>query len=497
MSQLKSLASQTAIYGVSSILGRILNYALVPLHTTIFSTGDMGQVVYLYTWMAFLMIVFTFGMETTLFRFSNKDKEHNYFHFSGTFVLGISVIFSALIFFFSTPIASFLGQSNAVYLIKWLAVILFVDAFTAIPFAKLRLENKAKQFAIAKMTNIGVNIGLQVLFLIVFPSIIKGDYLNAFQPFVSSVFSNDLGIGYIFLANLSANLLLIVLLWKPLSQFRLAYSSKMTRTMLIYAAPIVLTGLAGMASERIDVLMLEQFLPTSFYNGMTTNEAIGLYGQTMKLSIFMLLAIQAFRYAGEPFFFSQAQDKNSPDLFAKVLHYFVLLSLVIFVGVSVNVELIGSLFLRKPEFREALYLVPILLFGKLLWGVYVNISIWFKLKDKTIFGTYFALLGAAVTIAVNVILIPVIGFEGSAVAMILCYLIMTLACYYYGQKFYPIPYKFGPLVFHTIIAVVIIYLSQLLRSDNMIIQYAFGIVVFILYTGALFLIEKRNLKPKL
>lgn len=496
MSQLKSLASQTAIYGVSSILGRVLNYALVPLHTTVFATGEMGQVVYLYTWVAFLMIVYTFGMETTLFRFSNKNKEHNYFHYAGTFVLGLSAIFTITILIFSNPIAVYLDQSSATYLIKWLAVILFVDAFTAIPFAKLRLENKPKQFAIVKMVNIGVNIGLQVLFLLVLPSILKGDYLKESQPFVSSFFTNNLGIGYIFLANLIANLLLIVLLWKPISQFRLAFSSKITRSMLIYAAPIVLTGFAGIASERIDVLMLEQFLPTSFYHGMTTKEAIGLYGQTMKLSIFMLLAIQAFRYAGEPFFFSQAKDKNSPELFAKVLHYFVLLSLIIFVGVSVNLELIGRIFLRNPAFREALYLVPFLLFGKLLWGIYVNLSIWFKLKDKTIFGTYFSVLGAVITIIANILLIPLIGFEGSAVAMVMCYLTMTAVCYYYGQKYYPIPYKFTPIIVHSVVAIAVIYLFQLVRINNTWIQYGAGVMVFGLYTIALWIIEKRNLKPE-
>lgn len=493
MSQLKSLASQTAVYGVSSILGRVLNYALVPLHTSIFAREEMGNVVYLYTWIAFLMVVYTFGMETTLFRFSNKDSEKNYFHYAGTFVLAISGLFTILILFFSNPIAYYLDQENTVYLIKWLAIILLVDAFTAIPFAKLRLENKAKQFALAKMTNIGINIGLQVLFLFVFPAILKGDYLVELKPLVSTVFSDDLGVGYIFLANLCANLLLIVLLWKPLSQFRLAFNAKIMQPMLIYATPIVLTGLAGIASERIDILMLEQFLPISFYENMTTKEAIGLYGQTMKLSIFMLLAIQAFRYAGEPFFFSQAENKNSPQLFAKVLHYFVLLSLILFVGVSVNIDLIGRIFLRDSSFREALYLVPILLFGKLLWGIYINLSIWFKLTDKTIFGTYFSVLGATITILTNLLLIPIIGFDGSAIAMVVCYFAMTLTCYFYGQKHYPIPYNFKPLIGHIIIAVAIIYGAKQIYFKDIILQYGTGFMIFSLYTIAIWLIEKRNL----
>ncbi|MDH5475885.1 MAG: oligosaccharide flippase family protein [Cyclobacteriaceae bacterium] len=496
MGQLKRLASQTAVYGVSSILGRVLNYALVPLHTSIFSRGEMGNVVYLYTWVAFLMVFYTFGMETTLFRFSNKDKETNYFNYTGTFVLLLSALLTVLILFFNHSIAYYLDQENTTYLIKWLAVILFVDAFTAIPFAKLRLENKAKYFAIAKMTNIGLNIGLQVLFLFVFPAIMKGDYLVGLKPFVSSFFDNNLGVGYIFLANLIANLFLLVLLWKPLSQFRIAYNTKIMLPMLRYATPIVLTGFAGIASERIDVLMLEQLLPTSFYENMTTKEAIGLYGQTMKLSIFMLLAIQAFRYAGEPFFFSQAGNKDSPQLFAKILHYFVLLSLILFVGVSVNIDLIGHIFLRKAIFREALYLVPILLFGKLLWGIYINLSIWFKLSDKTIFGTYFSVLGASITILVNLLLIPIIGFDGSAVAMVACYFTMTLACYFYGQKYYPIPYNFKPLVIHIFIAIAIVYGAQHLNFTNVILQYGAGFLIVLLYIAGIWVVERKSLNAQ-
>jgi len=496
MSQLKSLAGQTAIYGVSSILGRILNYALVPLHTQVFERMELGQVAYLYTFVAFLLVTYTFGMETTLFRFSTKDPNKNYYNHAGTFVFILSALFTVGILLNNSTIAAWIGYPDLAYIIKWLGIILFIDAITAIPFAKLRLENKAKLFAVAKMLTITVNIGLQLLFLIVFPDILEGKYLASFEPLVTSIFSNQLGVGYIFLANLIANILLLGFLWKPISQFRFKYDSVIFRKMFTYASPIFITGIAGIALERIDNLMLLHWLPRGFYEDMTSTEALGVYSQTVKLSIFMLLAIQAFRYAGEPFFFSNAADRKSPELFAKVMHYFVLLSLVIFLAVSLNVDLIAQIFLRNPAYRVALYLVPILLFGKLLWGIYINLSIWFKLTDKTIYGTYFTLLGAFITIIGNWFLIPRIGYDGSAVAMLIGYSTMCVICYFYGKKYYPIPYRFTPLIIHIIIALALVFLAMQIKPDNLLIKHSINFGILGVYVSVLYLLEKKNLQRK-
>ncbi len=496
MSQLKNLASQTAIYGVSSILGRVLNYALVGLHTQVFLEQELGEVTYLYSFVALLLVTYTFGMETTLFRFASREKDEKYYHYAGTFVLVLSTLFSILIWINSSAIASWMEYPHLDYAIRWLSIVLFIDATTAIPFAKLRLENKAKLFAFTKMTSVLITIGLQILFLVVFPDILKGEYLVSFQSVVASISSNDLGIGYIFLANLIASLILLPLLWQPISQFRIAYDHSTFRKMLAYASPIFITGVAGIASERIDSILLRNWLPEGFYEHLNSTEAMGVYAQTVKLSIFMLLAIQAFRYAGEPFFFSQADKKNSPELFAKVMHYFVLLSLVIFIGVSVNIDFIAEIFLRNPAYRVALYLVPFLLFGKLLWGIYVNMSIWFKLTDKTIYGTYFSVLGALITIVANLILIPMIGYDGSAIAMICGYSTMCLVCYYYGQKHYPIPYHFTPLFVHTVIAVLIVVLAFYINLENTILNHAMNFGIVIVYIFALYLVEKKNLQSK-
>ncbi len=496
MSQLKNLASQTAIYGVSSILGRVLNYALVGLHTQVFLEQELGEVSYLYSFVALLLVTYTFGMETTLFRFASREKDKKYYHYAGTFVFALSTVLTIVIWVNSTAIAHWMQYPHLDYVIKWLAVILFIDAITAIPFAKLRLENKARAFVVAKMTTIIVVVGLHLLFLIVFPNILQGEYLASLRPIVASIFNDDLGIGYIFLANLIGNLLLILLLWKPISEFRFAFDTSTFRKMLLYASPIFITGIAGIASERMDNIILRNWLPEGFYEHLNSTEALGVYAQTVKLSIFMLLAIQAFRYAGEPFFFSQAEKKNSPELFAKVMHYFVLLSLVIFIGVSVNVDFIAQIFLRNPAYRIALYLVPFLLFGKLLWGIYINLSIWFKLTDKTIYGTYFSLLGALTTIVANLVLVPMIGYDGSAIAMICGYSVMCILCYQYGKKPFPIPYDFTPLLIHTIIAVIIVALAYQFQPVNGLIKNLMNFGIVIVYVFVLYLLEKKNLQSE-
>jgi O-antigen/teichoic acid export membrane protein len=254
--------------------------------------------------------------------------------------------------------------------------------------------------------------------------------------------------------------------------------------------------MAGIASERIDNLILRDWLPEGFYEHLNSTEAMGVYAQTVKLSVLMLLAIQAFRYAGEPFFFSQAENKNSPELFAKVMHYFVLLSLVIFIGVSVNIDLIAEIFLRNPAYRIALYLVPFLLFGKLLWGIYVNLSIWFKLTDKTIYGTYFSVFGAVITIVMNLVLIPIIGYDGSAIAMICGYSTMCLLCYIYGKKYFPIPYKFTPLLIHTSFAAVIVYISYHLTLEDYYLDNLLNITITLAYILIIWFLEKKKLKAE-
>lgn len=489
MSQLRRLAGDTAIYGISSILGRSINYLLVMLHTAVFLPAELGVFAYLYAGVGILNVVYTFGMETAYFRFTNKSDSQRTFNSASSTVFILSSFLSILIIANASFIANYIGYPDTSLFIIWLGIILWIDGVLAIPFARLRQENKAKRFATLKIGNILINVALQLIFLLLLP------YLSA-KGYFTNLYNDELGIGYIILANLIANALFFPFLWDYLKIIRLRFDLEFIKPMLKYAWPIFLMGVAGMINEMLDKILLEHLLPDDFYKDMDSTAALGVYSQTFKLSIFMLLAIQAFRYAGEPFFFSNADNKNAPELFARVMHYFIIVSLLILVIVSINVDFIGHIFLRKPEFRIALYLVPILLLGKFFYGVYVNLNIWFKLTDKTIYGTYFSILGAVITIIANILLIPVIGFLGSAIASVLCYFSMSMICYLIGRKHYPIPYQFGKLTPYLIAAIILVLVAFQFQHPNFYIDSAIRLIISLLVVIAVVRIERPNLIKK-
>lgn len=493
MSPLKKLAGQTALYGVSTILGRILNYALVPLHTGVFEdTAQFGTMSELYAYVAFLNILYTFGMETAYFRFVSKYKHdgkaiQDVYNSAFTSVFLVSLLLSSFIILNSEGIASMLGYAGHGNIVTWLAIILLIDAVVAIPFARLRNENKALKFAVTKISAIVLTVLLNLFFLLLLPAI------HDSSPIWEAMYWPELGVGYVFLANLIGNAIIPVFLWRYLVEVKFSIDWHSFKPMFAYAFPILIMGLGGMVNENIEKLLLNDLLPINFYPDKTPQEALGVYTACSKLSIFMMLAIQAFRYAGEPFFFSKAEDKSAPALFAKVMHYFTILSILILVGVSLNLDLIGAIFLRSQQYHDALYVVPFLLLAKLLYGIYMNLSVWFKLTDKTHFGTTFSLIGAAITIGGNIVLIPYLGYLGCAMASIACYLVMAIICYYYGQKYYPIPYNFKPSFLYLTAAGALVFLAFKLDIYSFALRSVVNVVLAVLFALAVYLIEKKSL----
>lgn len=493
MNPIKKLAGQTALYGVSTILGRILNYALVPLHTDVFEdTAQYGVITELYAYVAFLNVIYTFGMETAYFRFISRSKNNgqalqDVYSSAFTAVASVSLVVSGFIALNAENIASMLGYAGQGNIILWLAVILFTDAIVAIPYARLRHENKAMKFTITKLSAIVLTVLLNVFFLLLLPRIYES------SPVLAWMYRPGMGIGYVFLANLIGNAIIPLLLWRYLLDVRLTIDWQAFRPMLVYAFPILMMGLGGMVNENIEKLLLNDWLPFDFYPDKTPQQALGAYGACAKLSIFMMLAIQAFRYAGDPFFFSRAEDKSAPALFAKVMHYFTVLSILILVGVSVNLELLGTIFLRSQQYRDALYVVPFLLLAKLLYGVYMNLAVWFKLTDKTYYGTIFSIAGAIITVAGNLLLIPYLGYLGCAVASIACYLFMTMGCYYYGQKYYPIPYNFKPTFLYLIASVGLIWIAFALDIESFLVRSTVNMLMVLVFAAAVYFIEKKSL----
>ncbi len=486
MNPLKKLASEAGLYGLPSILGRVLNYLLVTLHTAVFIPEQFGSIGKLYAYAAFLNIIYTYGMETAYFRFTTKEKSDSYYEQAFTAVLLSSIVFSGSIFIFADQIIQFLELSVETYIVRYLAVIFFVDAIVAIPLAKLRLAHKAKKFAFTRMSSVVLIILFNLCFLMFFPYLAKAGFIewDTQKPY---------DIGYVFLANLLANLSMILILYKEIFLVKLRFNWAKTKKMLVYAFPILIMGVAGISVDQLDKVIFEYLLPENFYEGKTATAALGIYLAAFKLSVFMMLAIQAFRYAGEPFFFSQAEDKEAPELFAKVLYYFVSLSLIIWVGVSLNADLIGRIFLSGAAYREALFLVPILLFGKLFFGIYINLSIWFKITDKTYYGVYISILGGLVALIGNVLLIPILGYTGAALTSVLAYFSMMVYCYFSGQKYFKIPYPVGKIALNILIAGVVIAAFFYFKPSSLWLNYGLGLLITVLYVGLMFLYERKRI----
>lgn len=487
MSQIKKLAGQTAYYGISSILGRVLNFLLLPIWTARLQEAEYGSVSLLYAYVAIMLIIYTFGMETAFFRFSRKENEQEAYNNAGTAVLLVSLILSALLFISAPGVAILLGDGVRPLFIQYMAAILFIDAIVAIPFAKLRLQEKALKFALIKTGVISITILLNLLFIIVFPDILDGKYLSGLTGFVDGFYKRDFGVGYIFMVNLIANTLYLPFLWPEFSSLKLKIHWPSFKPMLLYALPIFLMGLGGIFNEQGYNMIMEALLGKG---------KLGVFSSAVKLSVIMMLGIQAFRYAAEPFFFNHSENREAPALFAKIMHYFVVFNIFIMAAVALNMDLIGDLFLRQTEYKGALYVLPVLLLAKLFYGVYVNLSVWFKIKDKTIFGTYYALIGAVVTVVGNIILIPVLGFYGCAITSLLCYAVMCALCYLKGKKIFPVPYNFKPLVLYLILGLAVIYSADLLEISNQWLSYAKDLFVTAIFAVFMYLREGRSLKYK-
>ncbi len=498
MSVLKKLAGETALYGLSSIVGRSVNFLLVPLYTSVFRPSEQGVIIELFSWVALFNVLYTFGMETSYFRFATRQPERKteFFNLTTSSVLTISLLVSGLLIFFANPIMVWREYPGQEQLLVWMAVIMAMDAVAAIPFARLRLEKKAKRFVVIRLTNIGLNVGLNLFFLVFCRDVYLGKYLSALQPLVDSIYNPRLGVGYIVLANLLANAFTLLQLLPQLRDFRFRLDWAALRPLLLYAYPILIMGFAGIANQNVDRLMLRELLPDGFYPGRTSADALGIYGNVYKLSILMNLAIQSFRFAADPFFFSKAEDKNAPVVFALVMKWFVIACVLLWLGVSLNLDLLGVLTMRRPIYREGLGVVPYLLLGNLFLGVYYNLAVWFKLSDKTGYGTLITLVGASLTVVGNLLLIPRLGYTGCALTFVVSCFVMMVVCYRLGDRFFPIPYDLRSALGYVGSAGLLIGLSSFIHISNLWVAVPFHLTLCLLYLACVVVVERDTILPK-
>ncbi len=482
MNPLRKLAGQTAIYGVSTIVARLMNYLMVPMHTRIFSPPEYGIVGEMYAYVSLLIVLLTYGMETAFFRYYDKngpDKDHVY----NTTVFSLiitSFAFIVLTFIAAQPIANLIRYPQNSEYIRWFALIIAFDALSTIPFAKLRAINRPKTFAFIKIFNICIYVGLNLFFLLVCPYMVKNNLLSGFT---NLVYNPAVGVGYIFIANLTASgiTLLILFIVVPISKLRM--DSAIWKKMIRYALPLLIFGLAGIINETIDRVLLKYLSPQDI-----AMSQVGIYSACYKISIMMTIVIQAFKYAAEPFFFSQAREANAKSLYADVMKYFVIVCSFIFLAIMLYIDVV-KYFVGKAYF-EGLAVVPILLLANMFLGIFYNLSIWYKLTDKTRFGAYLSIFGAVITLVLNYMLIPRIGYMGSAWATFACYCSMMVASYFIGQKYYHVNYNIKRILLYILAPVGIYFVSTFIPFSAAWLHFSINTIFLLLFMAMVFAIEK-------
>lgn len=484
MNPLKNLASQTAIYGLSSIVGRLLNYLLVPLYTRVFSPEQYGVVTEMYAYVSFLIIILTYGMETAFFRYTQteNDKEKVY---STTLVsiLCTSIFFIIILNIFAYPIAKLIGYENKPNYIIWFAWIIGLDAICAIPFAKLREQKKAKKFAAYRLLNIFVNIFFNLFFILFLPKA----YANSnslFHQLALSIYNPHLGEGYVFVSNLISSIFTILLFLPSFIKINWTFDKRLWKKMIHYAFPLLIAGLAGMTNETMDRILLKYLLPTDI-----AMIQLGIYGACYKVSILMTIFTQAFRFAAEPFFFAQEKEKGSGKIYAEVMKYFTIVGMVIFLGIMLFIDIVQQFV--GEQYRVGIGVVPILLLANVFFGMFFNLSIWYKLSGETKYGAFLSIFGALLTIILNIILIPKMGYMGSAWATFICYLSMLIASYLIGQRKYYIPYQVWNILRIILIAILLYFLSLYIEPYiSKFAKYILNSTFLIFYLLLLFFLER-------
>ena len=492
---IKALAGQTVIYGLGTIVPRLLNYLLTPFYVRVFVSGEYGQISELYAWIALLLAILTFGMETTFFRFSQKEDSNKVFNNAETIVLLITATFLVLYGFFYKSFAELIHYEFNTHYVLLLGIIVAIDAAAAIPFAMLRKENKAGRFSLIKTLNVLTNIFFNILFLVIIPekSMMIGESL--FGEGTSLLI-------WVFISNILASLLNLILLFPQLSKLRLSLNKDLIVPMLKYSFPILLISLVGMVNEVADKILIKYLVTipdeaTLSALNITGEEyamqQLGIYSANFKLGVLMTIFIQMFRFASEPFFFGHAKDRNAPTLYAKVMTYFVIFCLLIFLGVMFYMDILQHFVGRTgSDYREGLRIVPIILIANMLYGIVFNLSIWFKLSDKTYYGTIIAIIGSVMTLLCFFILIPKIGYMGAAIAHLACYCVMMLVSYFWGQRVLPIPYQVGRITIYCLIATILFFASTLTAELGIVLKLSLNTLMILMFIGVVFIIERKN-----
>lgn len=461
---------QTAVYGLPSIVGRLVSFLLTPLLTGVLDTSSFGIMTNIFVYIAFFLALLTWGMETAVFHFSHRFPENDrVFPTAFLFNAFLGSLFLALSFLFAAPLAVWLKYPGHGEYILYMGLIIAFDVMTAVPMAKLRHTDRPMRFSFINLAGIFLNITLVVFFLVYCRNEFQASKGNP-PGWLSYVYDHDIGVGYVFIANIVSSAFKFLLAFPVLRLRSLEYDPVLLRMMLGYSTPLAVASICFIINEKADTVIMKFLLPEK-----EADATVGIYGAVYKLAIIMNIFIQAFRFAAEPFFFSLQKEKDSRLVYARVLNYFTGLCLMIFLLVSLFINQFKH-FLQNPDYWVGLGIVPVLLMANLFSGIYQNLSMWYKLSGKTFFGMWFSVLGAGITVGLNFLLIPLFGYVGSAWATLICYLAMSLISYAVGQRNYPIPYQPVKILFYILLALVIFWLHHFLPKYSDAAEFFAGLI---------------------
>lgn len=484
MSIYKNLFKQTVIYGIATVLPRMLSFLLVRLHTdksVLPNPADYGDLTIVLSYMVFFNVLLSYGMETAFFRFYNKEeKKKKVISTTTTSIFWSSITFLAIALLFRNNLAR-LAHTDVVY-ITYAIWILVLDALTIIPFSKLRVFQRPMKFAIIKIGNVVINLGLNFSFLVILPTIVSANP----NGFWSSFYVERFQVGYILIANLIASLATLLVFLPDYFQLKWKIDFDLWKQMLHYGFPILIAGIAFGVNEHLDKILLGKWLPQNI-----AKAEVGAYAACYKIGLFMVLFRTAYTLGIEPFFFSHAKSENAPQTYAMITKYFVIFGSMILLFVVVFADLLKFLLVGNSEYWVAMKVVPLIILANFFLGIYTSLSVWYKLIDKTKIGAYISIVGAIVTLVLNFLLIPKYSYMGSAIATLAAYGTMMSISYYLGNKHYPIPYEKQKIVGYLSVSILLSGLSfyiPILRES-----YLFGIAAILLFTYFIYHNEKETL----
>jgi polysaccharide biosynthesis protein len=476
---MKSLAKDTAIYGLSSILGRFLNWCFVFLYINVLkTTAEYGIVTNLYAYMALLLILLTYGMETGFFRFANDREEKDPLKVYTTGLISLatsSTLFFVAVWVFRAPLAGILGYPEHTDYVWMMALIIAMDAFSALPFAYLRYQKRPVRFAVIKLLSIFLNIVFNLFFILLCP------WLYKIHPeWISWFFNPDFLVGYILVSNVISSGAILLVLVPEIFGIHYRFDARVLKRMLRYSFPLLILGIAGIMNQTFD----KMFYPVLASGRPDAMSELGIYGAVYKIAIVMVMFTQAFRFAYEPFIFSKNREKGegNKQAYSDAMKYFIIFGLLIFLGVMFYLDIVK--YFMPPAYYVGLAVVPIVMLADLFFGIFFNLSLWYKLTDRTQWGAWFSLFGFVITAVMNIAFVPRFGYMACAWAAFVCYLCMMVASYFIGQRIYPIRYDLRSAFVYTLLALVLYAAGMLIPIDNIVLRILFRTIllaVFIVY----------------